>query len=667
MTQVTSSKSYFRNDIQGLRALAVIAVICNHLNKNLLPSGWLGVDIFFVISGYVITLTIFRSKAYQNSNFLSEFYAKRARRILPALVFNIIIGAILAVLIVPDPLPTLKTGISALFGLSNLYLLKQATNYFSISSDLNFFTQTWSLGVEEQFYLVYPVLISLVSRLNLNKKVSIPIITACVMLSFALFINGFTNDIPRAYYSPLVRFWEIACGCLAVYLSNVGKIKSLYKKLIPNLGLVIVIILFLFPTHFAVITIPCAILATAFILITNDPSNNIYHLLSIRPLIFIGRISYSLYLWHWTVLVALRWTIGTDSLTTSIVALLVTFIISILGYKAIEVSFQNRRFSVMKTFSISILLLASPLIILITLIKLRPPLLIWNMINEKTQDYTHWKDSVKCVTNERLKKYTDPLESCLSLNEQTKVPRLIIIGDSHSSQLVPMAQAAANLLANDGINISIRHINTANMPPDANPVFPDVLFQSQESITSSSAIRYILNRITPSDVVLISMHRGLFNRGSRIEHTALVEAGQTTKSRNAYDQLSKFTKALAQRGAVLLLVRDIPMLHSRSPLQACKLQSNIGNSNLCEVLPLIDSRTRSQQDDVYSMLENNNANVVSWDIRQYFPIVDENYTWYDEDGVQIMLDADHITKEFSTKLGVKFAEDLRDVFADSSN
>src|SRR5579859_6248198 len=145
------SEKQIRADIQGLRAVAVVTVIANHFFPAVLGNGYLGVDVFFVISGFVITGSLSRSRDDRFSAFFRRFFERRVRRLLPALIACVVLTTAVGLPFIPPDsdyfLASWRTGVSSLFGLSNLYLHRQAMDYFAASSELNLFTQTWSLGV----------------------------------------------------------------------------------------------------------------------------------------------------------------------------------------------------------------------------------------------------------------------------------------------------------------------------------------------------------------------------------------------------------------------------------------------------------------------------------------------------------------------------------------
>ena len=221
-----------------LRAFAVVAVIINHFNKDLLPSGYLGVDIFFAISGYVITSSLANRKSKNFWDFITEFFERRIKRLVPALVVFVLITSILICLFNPDPKLALRSGITSLFGLSNLYLFKQSTDYFAQSTELNPFTHTWSLGVEEQFYLLFPFLIwfSGFGRQAKNGARNLFLwIGTLTVISLTGFIYLYQSNQPAAYFLMPPRFWEMATGCLVfIGFQRRAKIEQALEQVPPN-------------------------------------------------------------------------------------------------------------------------------------------------------------------------------------------------------------------------------------------------------------------------------------------------------------------------------------------------------------------------------------------------------------------------------------------------
>ena len=216
MSHQYSERSCSRPEIDGLRALAVTAVIINHFDSKLLPSGYLGVDCFFVISGFVITSSLSNRSAARFADFFAAFYARRIKRLVPALVLCVFVTGVLICFFQSNPGFSLKTGIASLFGLSNLYLYRQSTNYFSQPAELNVFTQTWSLAVEEQFYLFFPLVVWLsgFARIARGARKLFWMVLGFSVPSLLCFVHLNRTNEPAAYFLVHARLWELGCGSL---------------------------------------------------------------------------------------------------------------------------------------------------------------------------------------------------------------------------------------------------------------------------------------------------------------------------------------------------------------------------------------------------------------------------------------------------------------------
>jgi peptidoglycan/LPS O-acetylase OafA/YrhL len=310
-------KNSYQPEIDGLRALAVLAVIFNHMNKEFIPSGYLGVDIFFVISGYVITASLLARPSVNFRSFLLEFYSRRIRRLLPALVVFVLVTALLTCLFNPLPGVSLETGLAALFGASNLWLIKGSTDYFAVSTELNTFTNTWSLGVEEQFYLLFPILAWL-SGVGRGHSAGVRwltwILSVIGLASLIAFILLSRSNPAVSYFSMPTRFWQMAAGCL-VCLSRVNPTirTRFYDRIPPILPLLATAgLLFIGLKIKSAVAI---VLVVALLLACLRPNTAAYQLLTVPGLRSIGLMSYSIYLWHWTVLAISRWTVGINRWT----------------------------------------------------------------------------------------------------------------------------------------------------------------------------------------------------------------------------------------------------------------------------------------------------------------------------------------------------------------
>lgn len=311
-----SSRSAYRPEIDGLRALAVLAVIANHFHRDALPSGYLGVDIFFVISGFVITSSLAAQPEGRSLGaFLARFYSRRFRRILPALVVCVLVTSLLVSFFDTRPTASLQTGLSALFGFSNLFLHRESVDYFARSTDLNAFLQTWSLGVEEQFYLVFPLLLWFTGwarGASGGARRLFLVLALAGVVSLWHFVDLACHHQEAAYFLMPPRFWELAAGALLFLLHRSGRLLGPWQRLPSLVPLVLLLAALYLPRRLelqatvVVVALTLAVLAMGLA----GRERRLVGVLAHPWAVGLGLLSYSVYLWHWPVLVLSRWTIG---------------------------------------------------------------------------------------------------------------------------------------------------------------------------------------------------------------------------------------------------------------------------------------------------------------------------------------------------------------------
>ena len=450
----SSTASKYRPEIDGLRAFAVVAVIINHFNKDLLPSGYLGVDIFFVISGYVITSSLAGRESKNFPDFLSGFYERRIKRLVPALVVFVLITSVLISLFNPDPGVALGLGWRSLFGISNINLYQAATDYFAQSTELNPFTHTWSLGVEEQFYLLFPFLIwfsgfgkqTATGTRNLFFWVG-----ALTIGSLIGFIYLYQVNQPAAYFLMPPRFWEMAAGCLIfIGFQKRARIEQALEQVPPLLVVAAVVGVMFLPLSAAVPATISVVMLSTILIACLKKSTAAYKFFTLEKVVFLGLISYSLYLYHWTVLCISRWTIGIHWWSVPIQVGLM-MLMAIGSYKWIETPCRKRVWSPLrwKTIGIGLIPPASAAILLIGYVKAEPfsiflgsrprlmatgvhSLIIPYSLKNKNKQWT-WRGE-KCVLsdNSQVGKVIR-IEDCTIGNFRDANKRILILGNSFSA------------------------------------------------------------------------------------------------------------------------------------------------------------------------------------------------------------------------------------------
>jgi peptidoglycan/LPS O-acetylase OafA/YrhL len=337
--------------VDGLRAVAVLSVLIFHLYEPSLPGGYVGVDIFFVISGFVVTGSVAHLKAPTLRHFQSYFYARRVVRIMPALVVCLLLTWLARTLFIPPAwlsrLVSL-TGLAAFFGVSNFVLAFNSDDYFSPVAAFNPFVHTWSLGVEEQFYLIFPFLIyyfhARTDEAGTRNRAVLIIAMLSAISFLACGVLSYTHS-GYAFYLLPARFWELGCG-VVLYLS-MAKWKRPLAALSPvptglallaSFGLLVISLRLpasdLFPFPLGIL--PVAGTAGLIALVVAQPHALLARPLSARLPVSIGKVSYSLYLWHWPVFVLFRWTIGLEGLWKGAAAAAIAFALAVLSYTIVE-------------------------------------------------------------------------------------------------------------------------------------------------------------------------------------------------------------------------------------------------------------------------------------------------------------------------------------------
>jgi peptidoglycan/LPS O-acetylase OafA/YrhL len=354
---MTRSSSH-RGDIQGLRALAVLLVAFGHAGVGFLEGGFVGVDVFFVLSGFLITGLLLAEARANGSISLSSFYVRRARRILPAAVLTLLATQAAAFFLLNflRAKEVMWDSVFAAVFMANFRFAEQETDYFAEEQPPSPLLHLWSLAVEEQFYLVWPALISIVflgsaavAGQRLRPRTQLRLLLACVALAFgvsiAWSIYRTANLPPVAYFSPFTRAWELMLGGgLAVAATTLGRVPRGWKVAAGWTGLFAIAasaVMFSsgtpFPGYAALLPTIGAALVICAGMTDRHQRAGVAALLDRAPMRFVGDRSYALYLWHWPVLIIAQQYLGYEPpLAVNLALLLGAFLLSIASYALVE-------------------------------------------------------------------------------------------------------------------------------------------------------------------------------------------------------------------------------------------------------------------------------------------------------------------------------------------
>lgn len=433
-----------RTDLQGLRALAFVFVLLFHINPDWLPGGFIGVDMFFVISGYLITMII--TKKQEKGTFkIFEFYEGRFKRIIPAYYFLLLIVAVSGYFTyLYVDMPTLRRSLISAGAFVSNYYFGEGESYFGARLWENPLLHTWSLGIEMQFYFLLPLMLYFTPKKLLPYILIALIICITGITEWQLQKNGFSSSV---YFSLISRIPEFLVGS---FLSVVFKDGIIYRKRFYNtigfsgLGLLLVGVCIInentpFPGLISFIP------TTAISLLLITPNSSVSNLLKARPLVWIGDLSYSLYLWHWPIMAYIRYTNGIQegyvfSVTEIATIIVFTFVLAYLSYLYVESTFRTITF---KNFIFKISIIALPL--------LASTFFLVKASSHKEIPFNFIATSFAVESNNQ------PIIEILG--QKDKQNRFALIGDSHAQSLKPYFDELGKSL-----NFSMKTITCNSFP-----------------------------------------------------------------------------------------------------------------------------------------------------------------------------------------------------------
>jgi peptidoglycan/LPS O-acetylase OafA/YrhL len=430
----------YREDIDGLRAIAVLAVIFYHLDFPFISGGFVGVDIFFVISGFLITQTIYGDLDRDRFT-ISRFYIKRIRRIIPVLFFTTTITTIIATVLLPiDELEEFALSLFSVSIFSSNIFFWQNIDYFAVSAELKPLLHTWSLGIEEQFYILFPLFILWTRKLSY--KLVIFWIALFMVISFIISASPIgVSHLQANFFLPITRFWELFIGVVLAMIIRDSRFKieeccQNLNNALASIGLLLIIVPMFLLNHNSIFPATNAlypVIGSVLIIYSAHYSRTwLSDFLSHKVIRYMGIISFSLYLWHWIIIsFAKNMIFGELSLLLKISILILTFALSSLSYRFIEKPFRVdknlKEFLQIKNGTIALIILGSLALFIYLYIRVFYP----------NKQSLH--DSINCFKKEMTLEST---KEC-SFGDVNSSRVFVLYGDSHASAIYPAFEQLA--------------------------------------------------------------------------------------------------------------------------------------------------------------------------------------------------------------------------------
>ena len=682
----SSSLYSYRLDIDGLRGIAVIAVILFHINQSLLPNGFRGVDIFFVISGYVVTASILRHQSKHLFDYFLSFYKRRILRLMPALLTCILITTLIGGLFIRPESFITATNVAtrALFGWSNNYLIATSSDYFGLEAELNPFTHTWSLGVEEQFYFIFPILLAGIYGLRRpaqNKRIAVLILAPLAILSALYFLRLNTSDPAKAYYFMPSRFWQMASGALlfssfAAWPAFITRLqRNRWLSCAAQTGALLSISLAFFPAIplSASRSALLATLGTLLYIAAGLHQDSLLNRSIAQPTFtYLGKISYSLYLWHWPVFVLFQWTIGIDSFIKALIALCITIALALASYYFVEQ--PVRRLRAMPYRQVFAIALASILLVGTSSAALAQATINGHLYLYKAYEKQDWfadLDEVQIEGSQISRRncaiskedFSPPaierqLAECTYLPKTPNSPHLYLIGDSHAEAILPLMSQL----------VRATDIGITNLYSSACFVSLDLSYTGPEcpQITRNT-LNIVEKKAKANDIVLIASRYAVLNAGKSINQE--LNPVLTKQSNNqditpaeAYQQIEQelieIADRLERKGIRIVIQAPFPE-HQVHPEQCVptwfSAQSGLRPACYTDKALVLDYRQPFV--DSLAAVQQQTNNVYVWDA--FDELCPDNTCTHFRNGKPLFLDDDHVSAYGSKLLSANFLSFLK--------
>ena len=630
------------HEINGLRAVAVILVILFHAGIETFSGGYLGVDIFYVVSGYLITSIIYRElDEFKSFNYL-DFYLRRLRRIVPMLyvVLLVTIPFAYSFFTLQDLLSYSESLISSAFFYSNI-LFWRKSGYFDLQSIIKPLLHTWSLSVEFQFYILYPILLIAILRKAKNHAYLILITLSIFLLIFS---NWAVEIFPAAaFYLLPTRAWELLIGsfCFLISIKSNKILLFLFKRAhVSIIGFVLILISSIFfnnhtPTPSFYTAIPA--LGTCLILISLDSNSFINRFLSNSYLKIIGLMSYSLYLWHWPFFVFIQYQYPNKlSPIYFILCLIIIIPLSYLSWKFIENPFRNKYIIKNKLF----------ILIVITILFIVISFGVIGLQNDLLKKYFN-----KSILNEvkiNSNCYSKDLSQFIVLKEcfsdlgggNAPIFKFAVFGDSHADALIP----AFDLIATEKA-LSYGYSATAGCPPLLGLDVSKGAYSDNTCLNFTKAQYEFANKYRPSVIFLVARWSlytsGVYEKKIKGNYFLIREPNDElsvqVSRKNFNIGLEGTIQAYKKIGIKIILVEQVP----QQKIDSIRLYSHL------KLLGVIGTDVATKEIDRFSLPLSDHL-----DLHKYYKSVVKKFN---DDGMMDVVSVDHLFCEsLKCKMGDKF-------------